>query len=257
MLKTLTPRQKQIAVALAGAAVLAVIALLSRRSGAGAEDPAATDPTGGAAAPVGSTFADNGEAAGGLSTAITEGLGNVALGLDSVGAQQSFVADSLNQLAAQRAADSAAIEQALGNLTIPMPETFAPEPVAQAATDRTSRPAAPAAAAAAKKPANVFTQTKGTRAGRQFRLVVSRGRNVRLYESAAGRGDFGKKAGSRIVAGPNSKAAAKAKPKPVAKPKAAAKAKARPAARPKAKATASPSRRPASRPKPPPRKKRR
>jgi hypothetical protein len=239
MLKSLTPKQKQIAVALAGTAVLAIIALLGRRNSAAPATDATTDPQAGAAAPFGSTFADNGEAAGGLSTAITDGLGNVALGLDSVSAQQSTVAESLNALAAQRQADSAAIEQALNNFQIPTPAVAAPAAAAQAATARTTRPA-PA------KPAGVFTQTKGTRAGRNYKLVVSRGQNIRLYESAPGRKDYGKKPNTRIPAGANTKAAAKTKPKP------------KPAPKPKAKAKATaPSKRPAHQPKTPARKRRR
>ena len=73
MLKSLTPRQKQIAVALAGAAVLALIALLSSRRGAAPDEATTQDPNAGQPAPLGSTFADNGEAAAGLSTAITTG----------------------------------------------------------------------------------------------------------------------------------------------------------------------------------------
>jgi hypothetical protein len=155
-----------------------------------------------------------------------------------VSAQQSTVADSLNALAAQRSADSAAIEQALGNLVIDVPETAAPAAVVAAATARTSRPAA----AAAKKPAGVFTQTKGTRAGLNFRLSG----NTRLYESSKGKGDYGKKAGTRI---------ARSTPKPAAKPKPKPKPKAKAKARPKPKA--SPSRRPATTPRAPARKKRR
>lgn len=76
----LSPRAKQITLALGGAAILAVIALMSRRSTGGGVTSQGT----GGEPPFGSTFADNGEAAAGLGTAITGGLGDVATALNAV-----------------------------------------------------------------------------------------------------------------------------------------------------------------------------
>jgi hypothetical protein len=74
---------------------------------------------------------------------------------------------------------------------------------------------------AAARP-GVFTQTTGTRAGRQY--VVQGG--TRLYESKPGKGDWGKAPNTRIpIAG-------KAAPKPKPAPKPRAPAPRRPAAHP-------------------------
>lgn len=212
-LKSLSPRQKQIALALAGASVLALIALLSRRKAAGGAAAAAEDPTGGAPAPIGSTFADNGEAAAGLSTAITGGLGEVALGLGRVD-------DALAGLTADRNATTASIDAAIPAIgiadAVPLPAVAAPAAVAQAAVNRTSRPVAGA-----------HTQTVGKRAGLDYKVVIKGGKKLRFYESKKGAGDFGKKPGTKISVGAASKPKAPAKAKAPAKKKApAAKAKA-------------------------------
>jgi hypothetical protein len=99
--RNLSDRQKKILVAVGGGGLLALVAMLGRGRGAAATGAAATDPTGGAPAPVGSTFADNGEAAAGLSSALTDqlgsSLGDVGGALAGVTAGQQQIIDALQQ----------------------------------------------------------------------------------------------------------------------------------------------------------------
>jgi hypothetical protein len=242
--RNLSDRQKKILVAVGGGGLLALIAILGRGRGAAAPaDTAATDPTGGAAPPAGSTFADNGEAAGGLSSAITDqlgsSLGDVGSALAGVTAGQQQIIDALQQI-------PPAFQQPIGEM--PSADDIAASvgpAVAASLIDAGAigRPAgattasATAARAARSTKPGVFTQTTGTRAGRQY--VVQGG--VRLYESKPGKGDWGKAANTRIpIPG-------KAVPKPKAKPKPRAPAPRRPAShpsRPPAHHAAPPARRP-------------
>lgn len=214
--KDMSPRAKQITVALAGAAILAVIALMSRRRG-GSE---AGEPGSGGQPPFGSTFADNGEAAAGLGSAITEGLGNVALGLDQVN---------------QRLDD------------IPAPTEVRTEtqivevPVQPTATDAVAIQSTPNGNQVRRRAANQFTQTTGTRKGRDYKVIKRGKKTYRFYESAPGKGDFGKRAKDKVAV-TKPKPAAK-KPADDKKPAAKKPAAKRPAPKPK---PSSPSRKPST-----------
>jgi LysM repeat protein len=226
--RNLSDRQKKILVAVGGGGLLALIAMLGRGRGAAATGAAATDPTGGAPAPVGSTFADNGEAAAGLSSALTDqlgsSLGDVGGALAGVTAGQQQIIDALQQfppagsqpLVQAPSADeiAAAVGPAVAASLIDAGTIGRPAGATTAA-------ATAARATRSTKP-GVFTQTTGTRAGRQY--VVQKGE--RLYESKPGKGDWGKAPNTRIPIPGKTKAAPKPKPKPRAP------APRRPAARP-------------------------
>jgi hypothetical protein len=111
LFKKLSPKNKRIAAAIGIAMVLALIVLLGRRNQQepASTDPQATDSTGdlGEPVPLGdppfqpqSTFADNGAAAGVLSTAITQGLGEVGSSLDAESQAFTDLADQLGTPAA-------------------------------------------------------------------------------------------------------------------------------------------------------------
>lgn len=81
------PRRRRLVIAGGAAMILALIFLLQRRGDTGAAagqeetgfaDPVAADPL------AGSTFADNGEAFGGFTTAVTEALGGVQFAIDDL-----------------------------------------------------------------------------------------------------------------------------------------------------------------------------
>lgn len=225
----LSPRAKQVTIALVGAAILAVIAIMSSRRGGAtaAQDGSNGEP------PFGSTFADNGEAAAGLGTAITGGLGEVATALGQVN-------DRLDQI------PTAAPEAQVQTVEVPTPYTV--ETQTPSATDAVAIKSTPNGNQVRQRAANQFTQKTGTRAGRDFKVVTKNGKKYKFYESAPGKGDFGKNAKDKVAAGPASKPkpSAKAKPKPAGKPK----PKPKPSAKPKPKPS-SPSRRPPSTPKAP------
>lgn len=239
MLDRLNPRQRKIALVVAAAAGLALIALMTRRAGGNTARQPATDPfaegaVASSAAPWGSTFADNGEAAAGLSTSITEGLGTVGAGLDAV--------------AVSNEALPAAVAAAVGDLLLPaleQREVAQPSPATSpAATPATGDQRLPkrTRAKVRGKTRPIREQKQGPRAGLAFVTVEGKKGRVRLYESEAGKGDFGQKRGSRVAAGP-----AKTKPRlPKPKPRQKAKAPAR-----------TPSKRPAgtTSPRPPSRRK--
>jgi LysM repeat protein len=245
--RNLSDRQKKILVAVGGGGLLALIALLGRGRGGTAAAAAATDPTGGAAAPVGSTFADNGEAAAGLSSALTDqlgtSLGDVGGALAGVTAGQQQIIDALQQF-------PPAGQQPIGNAPSADEIAAAVGPAVAASlidAGTIGRPAGATTAAAtaaravrSTKP-GVFTQTTGTRAGRQY--VVQKGE--RLYESKPGKGDWGKAANTRIPIPGQAKAAPKPKPKP--KPKPAPRRPAPHPSRPPAHHAAPPPRRPPAR----------
>jgi len=214
VLERLTPRQKKIALALAGGGLLALIALMSRRgssTAAAAPDAGQLGATG--TLPAGTTFADNGEQAAALGTDITGALGDVSTALQDVSAGQQYLWDNLPSLvqpvgAAPTAADIAAqlgpgIAAAIAGLG-----TSATPSGAQTATRTTQQ---------AQLKAGVFLQDTGSRAG--LRYIVQGGQ--RRYESKAGKGDWGK-GGSATATGPSTRAATPAPAAPATPAPAAA-----------------------------------
>jgi hypothetical protein len=228
--RNLSDRQKKILIAVGGGGLLALIAILGRGRGTTASGTAATDPTGGAPAPVGSTFADNGEAAAGLSSALTDqlgsSLGDVGSALAGVTAGQQQIIDALQQIPPATQQPFAEMPSA-GDIAAAVGPAVAASLVDAGAIGRpagaTTASATAARAVRSTKP-GVFTQTTGTRAGRQY--VVQGG--TRLYESKPGKGDWGKAPNTRIAIPGKAKPAPKAK----AKPKPRAPAPRRPASHP-------------------------
>lgn len=197
----LSPRQKQLTIAAAGAGVLALIVLLGRRRqpAPAAEQGLPTDtgqPVPGGAAPWGSTFADNGAAAAGLSTELTSGLGAVATGQQQI---LELLRNPTVVTVPAEAAPAAAVEPPVTNIYLAEPRQ------AELAAPATP-PAQPAPVARPKaKEGYRFVQTKGPRTGQSYNVIQRRGQNFRVYEGG----------GKPVPAGPSkSKPAPKAKAKP-------------------------------------------
>jgi hypothetical protein len=138
----LDPKQRKVIMAAGGGIVLAVVVLAAR----GARTPAAPEEAGGTgAAPAGvdpyattsadtgpSSFADNGAGFGQLSTAISDGLGQVGTSLDNVSSSTTDLGERLTAVEAAAAAAAAAANKAAAGQ----------KPPGQLA--QTGRPAAPA-----------------------------------------------------------------------------------------------------------------
>lgn len=119
---------RRMVLVLGGAAVLALIFLLQRRSAAQTQSgaPATTDTT----APVTpATLADNGEQAAALGTSTTDALGQVATALSDQGAAFQTLSDQL----------SAPVDTTAG-ATPPIAITVAPGPAGQVNTAVPGRP---------------------------------------------------------------------------------------------------------------------
>lgn len=100
------PRQKRIMMVVGAAAVLALLFMLSRGQGGGGEEATVSGVAGGEPPfGTGSTFADNGEAAAGLSTAITDGLADVSTSLYDVAVTNEGVMEGLASLGERIEAD--------------------------------------------------------------------------------------------------------------------------------------------------------
>lgn len=204
-MKNLSPKQKKVALAVAGAGILALIALLSRRS-----QPAAAPPVEGTfaspAGPGGSTFADNGEAMAGLSTVLTESLGEVALGLDATRQANEQTAGQLLSQSEQTSGQLMDAIRAMQESAARIPEVItvpAPAPAPAPAAPPAAVSHAGARPAAAPR-AGTILQDRGTRAGLAYKPVTKGGKFYRFYESAAGRGDFGSRAQDKIYVRPAS-----------------------------------------------------
>ena len=93
------PRRRRITLAVIAAGVLAIVVLLRGRDPAAPEEGIPTTGTVavGGAPPFGTTFADNGEAAGVLGSAITDQIGDVALGLESTGSRLAAIEEQLRE----------------------------------------------------------------------------------------------------------------------------------------------------------------
>lgn len=192
-------KQKRIAAAIAAGGMLALVVLLSRgRSSAGVEPIAATDALG---APT--SFADNGAAMGQLSTSISDlagrtdiALGNLGAGLEELDARSSTRSDGL--------ADSFATSLAgIGSL-FALQTADPPAPAAPPMLAAIGKPAG--AAQAAPKPVPTAAQAKAAaqpnvsfnanpeskRAALNFQTVIKGGNVWHYFESAPGKGDYGK-----------------------------------------------------------------
>lgn len=205
-MKNLSPKQKKVALAVAAAAGLALIALLSRRNQRQAEAaPGAEGTFASPAGPGGSTFADNGEAMAGLSTVLTESLGEVALGLDATRQANEQTTGQLLSQSEQTTGQLLDAIQAIQESAARVPEVIT-VPVPAPAPAPAPPPAAVNRAGARRTaaPRGAILQSSGTRAGRAYKPVTKRGKFYRFYESAPGRGDFGKRAQDKIYVRPAS-----------------------------------------------------
>lgn len=179
MFKQLSPKQKKVAVALGGAVLLALVAMLSRRREQAAAPAAAptTDPAAagyGLGDPyAGSTFADNGSAMGGFTTAVTDALGGLG---DRVGDLESSTWDLSDTV--KSAIDVGATSVAAAPVTQP--------PATPAAPAAPATPGLPAWARDSKgnKRSGVYLQDSGPRAGQYYEVVHRNGRGYRNYHAA-------------------------------------------------------------------------
>jgi hypothetical protein len=146
-LGNLSPRQKRILLALFGAGGLALLVLVGRRAGTATAPDAGQ--LGATAATPGTTFADNGGQAAGLSNDVTSALGDVSVALEQL-------PDLVGQAVAANQPTSGPLQQPTAGLSVgdvtALVAAFSPLAQSSSSAGAPNSPVVKAAASAAKAP---------------------------------------------------------------------------------------------------------
>jgi hypothetical protein len=183
---SLSPRQRMILLAVLGAGGLALMVMLSRRGAAtSAAAPSAGD-LGATAGIPGTTFADNGGQAAGLSADVTSALGNVSTDLENLpGLVGQAVAANMP------APTSGPLEQAPAGLSVAdvvsLAAAFSPPAQASTPSGAPNSPVTVAASSAQRAPApagSVHTALQGADKGDKYKVepeLDKRGQRVGVW----------------------------------------------------------------------------
>jgi hypothetical protein len=174
--RNLSPRQRMMLLAVLGAGGLALVVMLSRRGGGATTVSAPSAGDLGATAGIpGTTFADNGGQAAGLSTDVTSALGDVGTALNNLpGLVGQAVASNIPETAAPDST-TGKLEQPPAGLSVADVVSLAAAftPVAQASTPSgapnspvtraaSSQSKAPVVATHGNTPGKTYTEKAGT-----------------------------------------------------------------------------------------------